>query len=491
MNLHKLSIDTYGNLRLKYEKNEDPQKEMAMQDWLTEATYEKDGDDYIISRTRSSDFRNVIKWTIKKFGDRLEISENVKKIHEQGQNLREQYDIAREKGLEIKEKEDNEVELPSSFKRELKPYQKKSVEHILGVGNAANFSVPGAGKTTIAYAAISKWLEEGSIEKILVIGPTASFVPWEEEFQECFGKPVRSRRLRGSIVSEFVNIGHAYDLFLMHFSTAMNKILEIREFLQKFKTLLIIDESHNIKSPQLRRWASSAIEISDAATKRLILSGTPIPNNPKDLWTQITFLWPGVYPLGYQVPFNERISRTGVLSQRDREILDPLFCRITKTDLELPRPKFVNYPVDLGPVQRVIYDVIAAKTLEEINSFREQSRLQPFRTAKMVRLLMTASNPTMLKEHSSSFDVDSEQFGFYSEPIDQTEISDMPIFENIKNYSKMEIPSKIIKAGKIAHNLLEKGEKVLIWCTFRDNLPIFEKEVFGGENPILIHGGRT
>ena len=110
---------------------------------------------------------------------------------------------------------------------ELKPYQKKSVEHILGVENAANFSVPGAGKTTITYAAISKWLEEGSIEKILVIGPTASFVPWEEEFQGCFGRPVRSRRLRGSIVSEFTNIGHAYDLFLMHFSTAMNKILEI------------------------------------------------------------------------------------------------------------------------------------------------------------------------------------------------------------------------------------------------------------------------
>ena len=143
----------------------------------------------------------------------------------------------------------------------------------------------------------------------------------------------------------------------------------------------------------------------------------------------------------------------------------------------------------MGPVQRVIYDVIAAKTLEEINSFREQSRLQKFRNAKMIRLLMTASNPSMLVEHSTLFDVDSEQFGFYSEPIEQSSIADMPIYDNIKSYSKTEIPSKIVKAGKIAHDLLKQGEKVLIWCTFRDNLRVFEKEIFGGENPILVHGG--
>lgn len=487
--MHSLRIDTYGNLRLGYEKNKDPQKEMDVQDWLTEAGYQKDGDDYVIARNNASSFRDVIKWTIRKFGDKIEVSDNAKKIHEQGENLREQYEIAIEKGLEIKNKINNEIELPLSFKRELKPYQKQSVEHILGIGNAANFSVPGSGKTTITYAAISKWLEEGIVEKILVIGPTSSFVPWEEEYQGCFGKSAKSRRLRGKIVEDFANVGHAYDLFLMHFSTAMNKILEIREFLQKFKTVLIIDESHNIKSPKLKRWGSSAIEISDAATRRIILSGTPIPNSPKDLWTQISFLWPGVYPLGYQAPFNERISRTGVLSQKDKDILKPLFCRIKKTDLNLPGTKVIPYPVDLRPKQRVIYDIIAAKTLEEINSFKQQSRLQKFRTAKMIRLLLTASNPTMLKEHSSFFDVDSTEFGFSSEPIDKAEIADMDIHDVIANYStKGEIPAKIVQAGVIAHNLLKKREKVIIWCTFKDNLQVFKEEIFAGENPIIISG---
>ena len=487
--MHTLGIDIYGSLRLKYQKNEDSQVESENQDWLIEAGYERDGEDYVVSKNNSSNFRNVIKWTKKKFSGTLVVEEKAEVIDIQANNLLESYEVARQIGFEIKNKEHNEIELPTSFKRELKPYQKKSVEHILGVENAANFSVPGAGKTTITYAAISKWLAEGIIEKILVIGPTSSFVPWEEEYQGCFEKPVRSKRLRGRIVEDFANIGHGYDLFLMHFSTAMNKILEIREFLHKFKTVLIIDESHNIKSPQLKRWASSAIEISDAATRRIILSGTPIPNSPKDLWTQITFLWPGVYPLGYQVPFNERISRTGTLSKSDKDKLQPLFCRITKTDLDLPKPQTIPYEVELRPKQRVIYDRIAAKTLEEINSFKQQSKLQKFRAAKMIRLLLTASNPTMLKEHSSVFNVESDEFGFSSEPIDKSEIADMDIYDLISNYSvKGEIPSKIVKAGAIAHDLLKKGEKVIIWCTFKDNLRVFENEIFAGENPIIISG---
>ena len=36
----------------------------------------------------------------------------------------------------------------------------------------------------------------------------------------------------------------------------------------------------------------------------------------------------------------------------------------------------------------------------------------------MTRLLMTASNPSMLAEYSTTFDVDSDEFGYYSDPID-------------------------------------------------------------------------
>jgi SNF2 family DNA or RNA helicase len=490
--LHSFCYDSYKNLELKYKKSDDSQIEFNNQDWLNEAGYEKRVDSFIYSRTHSSvNFRKVIKWTIEKFGESLDICPKLENEVEQGENLQDQYESARENGIRVKSKQEHDIELPSTFLRELRPFQKESVEHILALGNAANFSVPGGGKTTITYAAISRWLKDGVIKKILVIGPTAAFVPWEEEFQACFGRPAKKIRLRGNLASELPRLSDAYELFLMHFSTAMNKVFEIREFLQKHKTVLIIDESHNIKNPHLKRWARAALEVAGDATKRIILSGTPMPNDARDLWTQITFLWPDVdnaSPLGPQLQFNDRIKRTGGLPEKYREILDPLYCRITKKDLGLPEPKFENYIVDLMPVQRKIYDVIAAKTLEEIKNFREQSRLQKFRTAKMTRLLMVASNPTLLKEYSDTFDVDGEQFGLFAESIEASPISELSVYDAIVNYSKNEIPFKMVEAGKIAHELLKKGEKVLIWSSFKHNMKVFKKEIFPKDNPILING---
>ena len=77
----------------------------------------------------------------------------------------------------------------------------------------------------------------------------------------------------------------------MHFSTAMNRISEIIEFMSNNNVMLIIDESHNIKSPQQKAWASTARAIAPFAKRRAILSGTPMPNDARDLWVQITFLW--------------------------------------------------------------------------------------------------------------------------------------------------------------------------------------------------------
>ena len=490
-NLHSFCKDAHGNLRLEYEKNEDQQAEYDNLDWLNEAGYQKDGESYVYPRTNSSvNFRNVIKWTIEKFGESLDICHELRNEMQEGGNVEQEYDDARQEGTRIKNKQDHEIELPSTFLRRLMPYQKESVEHILGVGNAANFSVPGGGKTTIAYAAISKWLKDKVIEKILVIGPTPSFIPWEEEFESCFGRRPKSRRLGGNLARELPNLSDAYELFLMHFSSAMNTTFEIRKFLQIHNTVLIIDESHNIKNPNLGRWAQTALEVAGDATRRIILSGTPMPNDAKDLWTQITFLWPHTPPLGPQIQYNTNINRVGGLGQTYRDKLYPLYCRITKKDLELPKPDKPEYPIDLRPVQRKIYDVIAAKTLEEINSFRDQSRLQKFRTAKMTRLLMTASNPSMLKEYSSTFDVDNEEFGFFTKPIEQNFLDsiDTSIYDLILSYSDREIPSKIQKAGELAHDLLKQGEKVLIWSSFKHNMKVFKKEIFPKDNPILVSG---
>src|SRR3546814_1677823 len=69
--------------------------------------------------------------------------------------------------------------------------------------NVCNFSVPGAGKTSIVYAAYA-YLQSlpaedpRSIERLLIIGPLSSFKAWEDEFEEIFCRKPDSRRISGA-----------------------------------------------------------------------------------------------------------------------------------------------------------------------------------------------------------------------------------------------------------------------------------------------------
>ena len=466
---------------------------------IKEAGYTKNHDGYIYQNADLIKFENNIKWTVKFLIKELgkehvdlctEIENRLSLITKNEMS----FEDAKAIGEKIKRKKEHTPRIAKTFCRELMEYQKESVEHMMTMGNAANFSVPGSGKTTITYAAISKWLENNTLQKILVIGPTASFLPWEEEYESCFGREARSCRVSGEVARIFHELGSSYDLFLMHFQTAMYREYELKKFMENWKTALIIDESHYIKNPNLRKWATMALKIAPYAERRIILSGTPMPNTAKDLWTQITFLWPKNKPLGNQTIYNNYAKRHGI--GKYGQVLNSLFCRITKNDLHLPEPKWHSIKVPLNAKQQSIYAAIGAKTLKEFNEFtiRDQGQLQKFRMARMIRLLQTASNPSLLYEQSSKFyvhsDTFSEEFGFAQE-IDDLPKIDSSLIDQIKNYSQHEIPSKMIKARQLAEELINKGNKVIIWNSFIHNMSIFKNQLLREFNPIVINGTVT
>ena len=508
--MNSLCYDEYRNLVLKFEQTADTATSMNMESWLELADYQKQGVTWTFPKTKDVvKFVSIAKQTIEHFEKEkleLDVCEKLRKVIDSSAN-QDKYTDAIEKANAIKRdcpicnkiwaahtieelkycQEQYQPKIGASFKRTLMPYQKVAVDHLLAIGNGANFSVPGSGKTTITYAALSNWLDAGIIDKILVIGPTASFFPWEDEFRLCFDRKAKSIRIKGDLGSQLPNLTH--ELFLMHFSTAMYRIQEIIEFLSNNNVALIIDESHNIKSPQQKTWARTARAISPYAKRRMILTGTPMPNDARDLWVQITFLWPYDFPLGNDVSYMRYAKNHGI--GKWKNILDPLFTRIKKSDLGLPEPEpFEKYYVDLKPIQSEIYTAIAAKTLEEIHDLRDKAKLQKFRVAKMIRMLQVASNPSLIYEKSDEFDVTNEEFGIPNQKVSLSSVKnlDKEIFDKIVNYSDLEIPSKLVKATKITKKLLQEGKKVIIWSSFVTNMHIFENQLLKEENPILIYG---
>ena len=510
--MNSLCLDEFKNLVLNLEETMDNEIIDELENWLDIADYTKQNSLWIFPKTKDIvKFISIAKQTKDYFEKEklsLDVCEKLQNILHDSSNQDKYADVI-VKASKIKnvcsicEKrwdEHDETELNScqekfqpkistNFQRKLMSYQKIPVEYLTTIGNGANFSVPGSGKTTITYAAISKWLDDEIIEKILVIGPTAAFFPWEDEFRECFGRTPESIRIKGDAETQLNR--PEKELFLMHFSTAMNKIPEIIEFLKNNKVVLIIDESHNIKSPEQRKWAQTARTIAPFADRRVILSGTPMPNDARDLWVQITFLWPYDFPLGNDVSYMRYAKVHGI--GKWKSTLEPLFARITKNELNLPSDK-LHYPktiVDLSPIQYEIYNAIATKTLQEISEIRDRSRLQKFRTAKMIRMLQVASNPTLIYEKSDEFDVTREEFGIPPQKISLSSIKnwDTEIYEKIVSYSEKEIPYKLVAVTDLAKKLVdEDNEKVIIWSSFITNMEIFENQLLKKYNPILING---
>jgi len=417
-----------------------------------------------------------------------QLDEKCEKILEQIKEEKQKYKEILDNGKRVKYKMEDEERnaikclLTGDFKRELRDFQLHALYHLLTIENGANFSVPGSGKTTVALAFFHVLKKRGKIDSLLVIGPTSSFQPWEDEFQECFGRKPRSIRLAGKPLKERLECyltAYQYELLLITYHTTANDIEDIIRVLKARKYLTILDESHYIKRPQGGKLATATLKLAPFSTHRVILSGTPMPNNPSDLWSQFQFLWYKQQPLGSLDKFlNEiRDAKKINLSDTIKERIGPLFFRTTKSQLDLPAQKYKIHKCNLSPLQKRIYIGVAIRFLSQLSeSPQEINSLREWRRARTIRLLQIASNPALLLHQCKEFNLP---------PIDLRNIT---LSIAIEHYAEYEIPEKIVLATELANEICSSGEKVIIWTTFVHNLGMLAT-ILKKHNPLIIFGG--
>lgn len=356
--------------------------------------------------------------------------------------------------------------------RKLYPLQLLSAYHMAFAQNSCNFSVPGAGKTTIVYAAYAylKLVEDVNkhVDKILIIGPTAAFGPWEDEYKECFGREpsivkiseqshdVRERHFYSKESSEITVIG--YQLLDRYQQ-------DIKYFLRHNRVMLVVDEAHYVKSVN-GVWSGALLSFSNDAVARVALTGTPAPNGYEDLYNLYRFILPLNYEQVLGMNYKRLRDLAGDKKHPERvedfsKRVSPFFVRIKKKDLKLPR--VINHEpikVKMSPTQRKIYDFIEGEYIRGFQNSSVGNLKQKLSQARIIRLRQAATNPALLSRPLDDYYLDS---GY----TDGLGINDEDILHRIKCYEKNEIPPKFIALLELARRILSKdGEKVIIWSQF-------------------------
>jgi len=359
--------------------------------------------------------------------------------------------------------------------RTLYNLQMLSAYHLAFAQNACNFSVPGAGKTSIVYGAYTylKNLPDNhlkKIDKLLIIGPLNSFAPWELEYEECFGKKAVSKRLTGKLnvdeKKQYLYDSNPAELTLLSYASVVSLKDELLFFLQRHRVMIVLDEAHKIKNTDGGIIARSIMDLAQNCKSRAVLTGTPAPNGYEDLYNLFKFIWPTKDIIRFRVGQLKDMSKT-LHDPRVESLLNsisPFFIRIRKSDLGIPAA-IDNAPiyVEMGESQRKIYDFIESKYIFEIANSSDQRFQNELIRAKLIRLMQASTNPALLRRPLVSFsDVEGVNLGMVQD--------DTVMLNEIMQYVNIEIPAKYTATKKIVDEILNRGEKVIIWACYIENI---------------------
>jgi SWI/SNF-related matrix-associated actin-dependent regulator of chromatin subfamily A-like protein 1 len=171
--------------------------------------------------------------------------------------------------------------------QELWPFQRASVSYALDRTNALVADEPGLGKTPIAICIAN----ELQADKVLVVCPAAIRLQWHRRIMEW-----STRGQRGGIIHTILNGKHGVhpnaNWTILSYDLARTAPIG-RALTQQDFDLVILDEAHYLKTIDSKRTRAlfggghgREFEPIVSRAKRVVgLTGTPLPNRPREVYT--------------------------------------------------------------------------------------------------------------------------------------------------------------------------------------------------------------
>ncbi|CAL8102832.1 unnamed protein product [Calicophoron daubneyi] len=217
-----------------------------------------------------------------------------------------------------------QVEAPKLFKGQLKAYQIRGLNWLLGLFdqgiNGILADEMGLGKTIQTIAFLGYLAETYHIwGPFLIITPASTLHNWTQEFAKFlpsfrlvpyWGSPTERKVLRrfwSSMRSSTTTLAPSEidgngdmkgqpgtkDAEMHVVVTSYQVVLQDAKFINKTAwSYIVLDEAHAIKSTSSLRWR---ILLSFKCRNRLLLTGTPIQNTMQELWALLHFIMPTLF----------------------------------------------------------------------------------------------------------------------------------------------------------------------------------------------------
>ncbi len=338
----------------------------------------------------------------------------------------------------------------------LRPYQKQGVYWLNFLSNNGLAGIladeMGLGKTVQALAFLRT--VKG---RSLVVCPASLVFNWQREAAR-FAPELRVTAIVGAD-------RHAGDIDANLLITSYPLLRRDSErYRNEEFAAVILDEAQHIKNPDTQN-AQAAFALR--ARSRFALSGTPIENSVRDLWSLMNFLMPGY--LGNRQDFRDRYEReiesnpTGPAQKRLQRRLRPFVLRRLKRAViaELPdKIEEVAY-CELNEPQKKLYSGLlqsARKQTEELATAGNQGKARMLVLTALLRLRQVCCDPALLGQ-------DPQNPG--------------------------EIAAKVELLEELLAEAIDGGHRVLVFSQFVTMLRILQDRLKASDIPYCYLDGQT